>query len=259
MSKPKIYFILGAAGSGRRQVLADLVADDLASGTKVACLLAQGEAASAWDQRCGQLERWTFTAEHKLAARLPEGATEVFLLFDGRRNPVDQLEAAQEWLRHSGGELARIFCVVHCRLAEKHPALLAWYDACIHFSDVVLLHQREGVSNKWITEFRARYEKQFYPCLFEFVKDGRVKNPALLLDPVARRIAQVFDEDWAAALPADVVIEDDADEEESDDAEGDDEEDLLPEPDPYFARRLGGRRVREIPNIADYLEAPSAS
>jgi hypothetical protein len=31
---------------------------------------------------------------------------------------------------------------------------------------------------------------------------------------------------------------------------------MKPEEDPYFERRSGGRRVHELPNIADYLPKP---
>ena len=41
--------------------------------------------------------------------------------------------------------IARVITIVNCELAEKHSALLAWYEACVHFSDIVLLNRREGV------------------------------------------------------------------------------------------------------------------
>jgi hypothetical protein len=56
-----------------------------------------------------------------------------------------------------------------------------------------------GRPNKWIGDFKGKFEHKFYPCLFEFVKEGRVKNPALVLAPVARRMSHVFDEqEWIA-------------------------------------------------------------
>lgn len=256
MSKTKIYIILGAAGSGRREVVADLVADLSTSDAKPMLLLSEGETRSEWDERCGMLQSWSFGDDKRIHAYIPPDASDVFLMLDGRKNPVDQLEACKAWIDGSEHELARILCVVNCQLAEAHQELMAWYDACIHFADVVLLNRREGVSNRWISEFRARYEKQFYPCIFEFVKEGRVKNPALILEPQARRISQAFEEEMIGISLDGVIIEDttedDEDNEETDEDE-DEEKDLAPQPDPYFARRLGGRRVKEIPNIADYL------
>lgn len=256
MSKTKIYIILGAAGSGRREVVADLVADLSTSDAKPMLLLSEGETRSEWDERCGTLQSWSFGDDKRIHASISPDASDVFLMLDGRKNPVDQLEACKAWIDSSKHELARILCVVNCQLAEAHQELMAWYDACIHFADVVLLNRREGVSNRWISEFRARYEKQFYPCIFEFVKEGRVKNPALILEPQARRISQAFEEEMIGISLDGVIIEDTSEDEEDNeetDEDEDEEKDLAPQPDPYFARRLGGRRVKEIPNIADYL------
>jgi len=155
------------------------------------------------------------------------------------------------WLEAQGdGELARVLCVVNCQLAEKNPPLLAWYEACVHFADVVLLNRREGVENKWLSDFLNHFKKQFYPCLFETVKNGRVKNPALVLEPQARRMTHVFDEEpnW---------IFTNAEGEEIDEQEetGGDEDEIQakPEEDTYFERRNGGRRVKQIPDIAQFL------
>jgi G3E family GTPase len=172
----------------------------------------------------------------------------VFIVADGRRNPVDQIEAFKAWLAERSAEVARVICVVDCHLAEKHPKLFAWFEACIYFSDVVLLNHREGIPNKWVGDFRARFEDRFYPCLFDYVKEGRVKNPALVLAPVARRMSHVFDEqEW-------IVDDDDEDE----DQEGEEEVEMKPEEDPYLERRNGGRRVHEIPHIEDFLPKPDA-
>ena len=154
----------------------------------------------------------------------------MFFFTDGRRNPVDQVEAFQAWLAASGGELARILCVINCGLAAQHKELLAWFDACVHFADVVLLNRRDGVANKWMSDFQARYAAQFLPCLFELVKAGRVTNPALILEPQARRMSHVFDEElnWEVTGDGD----EDADDEEEIEAH--------PEEDPYLQRRAGG-------------------
>jgi len=121
-----------------------------------------------------------------------QGATRLFLIADCRR-PVDQVETLKPWLETHGAELGRILCVVNCKLVAKTLALLPWFDVCVHFSDAVLLNRREGVSNKWISDFQKRYADQFYPCLFEFVKKGRVPNPLIVLEPQAQRVSQYFD------------------------------------------------------------------
>jgi hypothetical protein len=237
--RPQVYLILGAAGSGRREIVADLIEAGLDGADGVHSRLAAGEAASAVDARLGTLERWSW-ADGRIAASPPAPGATVFFFADGRGNPVDQIEAFQAWLAGAGGELARILCVVHCDLVAQHPPMLVWYDACIHFADVVLFNRRDGVTNKWFSDFRAHYAAQFLPCLFEVVKRGRVANPALILEPQARRLSHFFDAEpeWEAA---------DGDEE----TEG--EVEMQPVEDPYLQRLAGGRRVKVIPDIAKYL------
>jgi hypothetical protein len=225
--------------------LADLIEGGLSEGDRPAVLISSTEEAYPADASLPDLGTWALLPEAGIDAEFPEGASHIFIVLDGRLNPVDQIEAWKGWLEARGIEVGRVYCVVNCRLAEKHPKLFAWYEACIHFSDVVLLNCREGVSNKWIGEFKARFTDKYYPCLFEFVKAGRVDNPALVLAPVARRMSHVFDEtEWIA------------DEDEEDQEDSEEEVEMKPEEDPYFERRNGGRRVHEIPHIADFLPKP---
>ncbi len=247
-AKPLVYLLLGAAGSGRREVLADLVDGGLGDSDRPAVMLAESEPADAFDEQLPGLTRWQWT-DGLIHATRPADATHIFFVTEGRANPVDQIEAFKPWLDAHGGELARVICVVNCQLAEKNPPLLAWYEACIHFADVVLLTRRDGVANKWLSDFLAHFQKQFYPCLFEPVKAGCVKNPALTLDPQARRMSHLFDEEteW---------IFTDADGEEIDEQEETDDEDEVtatPEEDPYLTRDAAGRRVKIVPDLGKFL------
>jgi hypothetical protein len=222
-----------------------LIGDGLGEGDRPAVLLSSEEQPVAADAKLPEVARYRLIPEAGMEADFPTEATHVFVVADGRHNPIDQIEAFKGWLEGKFAELARIFCVVNCQLAEKHTKLFAWYEACIHFSDVVLLNHREGVPNKWIGDFTGRFAGKFYPCLFEFVKEGRVKNPALVLAPVARRMSHLFDEqEWIA------------DEDEDDQEEGEEEVEMKLVEDPYLERRNGGRRVHEIPHIADFLPKP---
>mgnify|MGYP001548973780 CR=1 FL=1 len=246
--KPLVYLVLGTTGSGRREVILDLIEGGLADGDRAAVLLSQAEPPDEADARLPSLARWVWTGEF-IEATLPREATHVFFVTDGRSNPVDQVEVFKPWIEAQGGELARVLSVVDCHLAEKNPPLLAWFDACIHFSDVALLNRREGVANKWLSDFQAHYKSQYIPCLFEFVKSGRVKNPGLVLEPQARRMSHVFDEeqDW-------IFTDAEGDEiDEEEETEGDEEVEAKAEEDPYFARLNGGRRVKDIPDIARFV------
>jgi hypothetical protein len=224
--------------------LADLIEGGLGEADRPAVLVSSTEGPDPADARLPNVGRWTLMPECQAEADLPADATHVFIVFDGRLNPVDQIEAFKSWLGERATEVARVLCVVNCQLLEKNPKLFAWYEACIYFSDVVLLNQRDGVPNKWIGDFKGKFEHKFYPCLFEFVREGRVKNPALVLAPVARRMSHVFDEqEWIA---------EDEDDDPEEQAEGDEVE-MKAEEDPYLERRNGGRRVHEIPHIAEFL------
>ena len=288
-TKPLVYLILGATGSGRRELIADILADAPASGERPFVLLADTELSAAgtavatvaadstaaagtadtastddsataaativrwqWHERSGGPEGLNGRIE--TPENFAAAAARIFFITDGRRNPVDQIEAFKPWLASIGGELARIVCVVNCQLASQHRELTAWYEACIHFSDVALLARRDGVPNKWISDFQARFQKKFYPCLFEFVKAGRVRNPALVLEPEARRMSHYFDDpDYALAGGAGIEEGFDEDEDAPRKRQNDDEIEIVEEIDEYLARRAGGRRVKEIPDVAKFL------
>jgi hypothetical protein len=247
-AKPKVYVILGAAGSGRRAVVADLIEAGLTEHDRAAVMLSDAEAPNQHDATLPSVTRWKWSDEFIVGA-LPGGATHIFFITDGRQNPVDQLETFKTWLEAQGGELGRIISVIDCQLAEKNPPLLAWFEACVHFSDVVLLTRREGVANKWLSDFRQHFDKQFYPCLFELVKDGRTKNPALILDPLARRMTHVFDadQDWVFTTAEGEEID------EQEETEGEEEVEAKVEEDPYFIRDATLRRVKKIPDIRKFL------
>ena len=250
-STPNVYFVLGTPGSGRRALVRDLAENGLAD-EKVVVLLAEGEVPSPVDERLAQLpnvevRRWMWTAPEFPQVKLPADAT-VFLIADGRADMIDQLEALKPWLLIHGRELARIFCCVDCQLAEKHAVLSQWYDAIIRFSDVVFLANREGVANKWLSDFIARYKGEAFPTLFIQVKKGDLPNPALVLDLTPRRLTQYFEEDYVDLT--DIVIETDDDE---DPPEEGDEDDGLPEQEPYFVRQNSGRRDKELPDVREFL------
>jgi hypothetical protein len=252
--KPLVYLVLGAAGSGRREVLADLIEGAFDEGDRPAVMFAEGEMTSDADARLPRLSLWTWE-NGAIDGTLPADATSIFFVTHGRHNPIDQIEAFQTWLQAQGGELARVLCIVNCQLAEKNPPLRAWFEACIHFADVVLLTKREGVANKWLSDFTGHFRDQFYPCLFEMVKAGKVRNPQLVLDPQARRLSHFLDEeqDWVVTGSDGAVIDED-DEEEDGKISDEEEVEAAPEEDLYLAKDAAGRRVKRIPDIAKYLE-----
>lgn len=244
---PTVYFILGTPGSGRRAIVADLIENGFAAEDRVIVLLAESETAEPGDAMLAKranidVRRWTWDGSAFPDQTLAAEST-VFFFAESRGDAVMQLEALKPWLVRHHAELARVLCVVDCQLAEKHAPLAQWFDACIHFSDVVFLTKREGVQNKWLSTFIRRYEEQFFPCHFIQVKKGGIANPALVLDPQPRRVSQYFDEQEELP-PVEIETDDDEDAEENEDAI---------KPEPYFERNRSGRRVKEVPDIRPFL------
>lgn len=248
-SSAAFYFILGTPGSGRRGIMLDLIENGVDPSERVLVLLAEGEPADPADEKLAarsnvEVRRWSWNGtELPQIDDLPTAGA-VFFFAESRGDPMTQLELLKPWLAERQIELSRVFTVVDCQLAEKQAPLAAWFDACIYFSDVVFLTKREGVANKWLSAFIRRYEDLFYPAHFIQVKKGGLANPAIVLDPTPRRVAQYFEEfeDLSG-----IEIETDDDEE---DAEGDED---APKPEPYFERNRSGRRVKELPDIRNYL------
>jgi len=240
---PLIYLLLGAPGSGRRELVLDLIENGLEKEARPLILISDQENNEFEFPASERFAVGTWTWENEsMNPEIPEEFTHIFLISDSRTNPVDQVEAFSKWLPTQEIELARIMTVVHAQLAFAHKELMRWYDACIHFSDVVLLNRREEVPQKWINEFINLFKKEkYYPCHFEQVKRGTTKNPALLLEPESRRISLLFDE--LPTLEEHEMGDDDLDEEEEAGEEGD----------VYLQRLASGRRARQIPDIKKYL------
>jgi hypothetical protein len=243
-----VYFIIGTPGSGRRAIVRDLIENGLGLDDKALVLLAESEEAAPADTALAartntEVRRWQWAEPALPSIELPDNAT-VFFLADSRANQIDQLEALKPWLGEHGVELARIFCVVDCQLAEKNPVLRQWFDACIHFADVVFLTRREGLANKWLSDFIKHFKDQRFPCHFVQVKTkGDLPTPLVWLDPTARRVSQYFDEGETYEIEG----------LETDDEEDDEEDTGLLPPEPYFVRQASGRRDKELPDVREFL------
>lgn len=243
-SMAEVYFILGAEGAGRREIIRDLIEGGFDEDEGVAVGMQRAEPESSDDAPLANRAATAVFAYDDLRQASPPLEVEaIFLVAPGRGNPLDAVEALSDWLHATGHTLARIITIVHCRLLHDHPKLEIWHRACIHFSDAVLLNRREDVPNKWFTEFRQHYEQEAYPCLFELVKKGRVKNPALILEPQSRRLSLAFDPDIDAIDMLD-LDEDNLPEEPID---------LTRPTDPWLKRLPSGHWERSLPDISEYL------
>jgi len=225
----RMFVVLGSAGSGRVALLKDWIVEE----SRV--LVHVDEKSSALNAGIppGLIVPWKWKEERiAIGAEIPP-ASELFFLTHGLESPVDQVERIQEWMHGKPVELARILTVVNCALLQTNGKLQGWYDACIHFSDAVLLNGRKGVPSKWVEDWIQSYRKQNFPCIFRLVKKDRIKNPGEILIPEARRISLAFED------PEDAWDEQGRRVEE-----------------PYFLRDEAGRRKKWVPEITDFLCNP---
>lgn len=306
MSTTPLFVVYGVPGSGRREVLRalaetvpDLVeAGDLPAGPTLLLLPAR-EGPHALDAALAALPGavrldWELAGRELRAAEpLPAARGAAFLVLDGLADLADQFEALKTWLPRQGLGLAGTYAVVHCALELAQPRLAPWHDAAVHFADAVFLNRREGVPNKWISEFRERFERERLPAHFTYVKRGQIEQPHQYLYPDARRLSLAFEdllwdpetpvvdlevdalpfhgtllkvEKTRAADPADAALEDetifleDADPDEAAAIVTErwtEEDDPIPE-DPYFERHPDGRRVRPLPDLRPFLQLAAA-
>ena len=231
----EFHIILGTPGSGRREIVAQLL-DGLHGETRV--YIARSEKRDASEDalaKTGDVEivEWFTDGDQLEIPDADDAPPRIVFITEGARNPVDQLEILAALGPKLGWNVTRVITVVDCALAHREPELAEWYKACIHFSDVVLFNRREGVPPAFDRDFMEPYLKACAPALFEKTKKGRVANPDLVLAPETRRLTQVFDTDRDAIYDLEL-----------------DEENLPEEPfdlthktDPYFERDDRGNRV----------------
>ena len=238
---PLVYIIYGTPNSGRREVIFDLIEGSDTS-SEVLLFRPEEELSSAFDEQIEALDNVTVVNWKLAGAKAAHGPInaapeKIIFMAPGTSDPSDVAEAVRSWSDHNNCEIARIITALSCSFLEATPSAQSWYDACIHFSDVVLLNRREGVGNKWVKELEQRYKKECSPARFILVKKGRVPNPAEVLLPEARRISLYFDEL--------ISIEEDGLEEEEQ------PEDL--KPDKYIERNESGHRAHPVPDIKKLL------
>ena len=228
-----IYLILGSPHSGRREIIYDLIEGGIDPQKKVRVYTSAQESSCPYDEKLSRAEnierlQWNLTENAIQATNISPEVDYTFFITEGKSDPIEQIEKFQQWLTNQPASLARIISIVHCALAFEHDALRPWLEGCVHFSDCVLLNYRAGIPDNWVKNFKEHYEKQCYPCLFEYVKKGKVANPALILSPEPRRLSLAFDNITDADLEEDAV-------------------------DPYFERLGNGSRKKPLPNIKEFI------
>jgi hypothetical protein len=236
-NSPSVYVLYGTPGSGRAEILVDLLESLLDGGESVAVLQAEDCQVDTEKLQSTNKPEWIPYRLNEcrlvFSADQPIDAAVVLIVAPSLAHPGDMAEAVKAWLDQSGRFIARILTIVDCAKVSEHGRLRTWMEAWIHFSDAVLLNNREGVSQKWLQEFEKHFHKLCYPCRFFNVKKGRLRNPAEALEPEPRRISLYFDQ-------LEPIEEDDMDEDERPD-------DLTE--DPYIDRLESGQRAKPLPPI----------
>ena len=240
---PLVYVVFGLAESERRAVIFDLIDGGIGQDAQVLYFRPETELGSSYDEQLEALDNvsivnWTLKDAKVRHGQISAAPEKIIFLAPGDSDPADAAEAIKTWCDHNSCDIARLITVVHCNFLQEKPQAQSWFDACIHFSDIVLLARREAVNNKWVKNFEERYTKNYFPCRFLLVKKGRVANPLEILDPEARRVSLYFDE----LIPI----------------EEDEFEDELPEdqkPDKYIERLESGQRAYPIPDIRKLLNS----
>ena len=244
LQKPQVYLIYGIQQSGRREILFDLIESGIDPDEQILYFCPKDEPHSPFDEKLESLSNVSCTSWNISGVTIKHGSIKaspqkIFFLAPGTSNPADIAEALKIWIDGNQCQIARIITIIHCHLLSQNKEMLPWFEACIHFSDVVLLNRRENVSNKWIKDFETSYRKQYCPSRFLLVKKGRVTNPFEVLEPEARRISLHFDE----LIPI------------AEDAFEDDELPGDKKPDKYLERLENGKRTCHLPDIQALLTA----
>ena len=146
----------------------------------------------AWEDAPYTIE--TYEPEAAAWVFNPDAEGSAFILVDPRHSPVPQLEKMASDLRKCLLEPVKICTCVDCQAAENEPRLQKFYDACLYYSDIVLLGHRGGASKRFLRDYQKAFERKCYPCVFLLLKGAGEPSDALeILTPGTRRLSQMFD------------------------------------------------------------------
>ena len=241
-ARSMVYLVYGVPKSGRRKIIFDLIEGGIPLSENVLYCKPEDIDYCYFDEQIESLQNvdvlsWKLKGNKITHGKISAAPEKIIFLAPSASNPADCAEALKTWTEHNQCQVARLITVVHCSFLMNQPKALAWFEACIHFSDIVLLNRREGVDNRWLRDFEAKYKKACNPARFLLLKRGRVANPPDVLDPQARRLSLYFDE----LIPID--------EDEFDDMNKPEDTN----PDVYIHRLENNQRAKPIPDIKRLL------
>lgn len=229
---PGAYILLGSAHEDRWKTVSQLVRYLVYNDESITLCIENSEIlphTPELNQARGKgmnIDRWALKPDDivfETEPASPSSSELLFLVSNADENPVALMEALSSWLPHKGIRVERVITWVDCERCSQSSKNQKWYEACIHFSDFVLLDRFKNLDPAWPAQFVEHFENEHYPCIIERTKKGRVRDESLLLDNQVRRITQIFDV-----------------------ADNDYEEPII---DPFFERLPDGRRSKIVPDI----------
>ena len=246
------YLFLGIDKPERLAALAQLVRFAIFDGP-VAVSLPEGLDASVI-QNCPPstaphpltCSSWALSPTHIAFDKAPACPTDTmafFIVGDGRADPIHLIETLARESQQGRLEINRVITWIDLARCHASKAITAWYDACAHFSDCLLLDLHSNLEPAWIDRYIERFTSQHYPCIIERMKKGIIQHPVFILDDQVRRISTVFE---PTDEPFDLVDGDGIDDE--------DDEPFDPLKEPYFDRGVDGRRLKPIPDIRSDID-----
>lgn len=161
-----------------------------------------------WIEETEGISIETYDSKSVLWVLDPDQKATRFIILDPLDDLLDQLEHLADNLRKCQIEPVKSVTLVDCAATESSPQLKAWYDACIYYSDIVVLGNRQDASKSFIRDYQKHYERLCYPCLFLLMKgNGIPDKPDEILTPGIRRITQLFDIEKPSEQAPGMVIE----------------------------------------------------
>lgn len=264
-----MYIIIGTKDSGRREVLFNFIYE-AERFDDIQIFIANDESKNEFEEKLSGLTHVKISRyaaqdlQEILEADYAEKNDQTFLLLNSQEDLLGQIDTVAETLPQSPNTLDRILFVMDCDLAMREPKLKRWFQAATYFADCVLLNKRTNVNPGWMRDWLEPFQKECYPCLFVYVKKGRVENPELVLSQSVLRMTLAFEDDYQSdqhkiawtSLDNDQTLDDETSFTESGDIDDDsmdaDAEDSIPE-DPFLAKHLNGDFKVRLPDPNKFL------
>jgi len=238
MSIPVTLFLSGPGGQGLK-LLRETRARMLNKEDRMHLFCEEGGACDETSALAGlQVSTWSMSGGILKLSSEANGEDWNVLLYSHAQPPMDWLQSIVGSVRKFKWEVTRIITLVDMQMAIHRPEARRWYQACIHFSDLVLLGNRGGLNPKDVAGFQEHFEKERFPCLFDLVKNGLPRHLSWMMDSQPRRLSLVFDPDELTGHDIPAWEDDDREENEEDDRYKD----------PYLEKNRSGEPVLRIPN-----------